>query len=45
VEFYNVFNRHRFADPDTNIASPTFGKVINLTGDSRQGQIGVRFEW
>ena len=45
VEFYNIFNRHHFADPDTNIASSTFGKVINLSGDPRQGQIGVRFEW
>ncbi|MBZ5582526.1 MAG: TonB-dependent receptor [Acidobacteriia bacterium] len=45
AEFYNIFNRHHFDDPDTNIASPTFGKVINLTGDARQGQLGLRFEW
>lgn len=45
MEYYNIFNRHHFANPDTNIASPTFGKVINLTGDARQGQIGLRFEW
>jgi len=45
LEFYNIFNRHHFANPDTNIASPTFGRVINVTGDSRTGQIGVRFEW
>lgn len=45
AEFYDIFNRHYFADPDTNIASPTFGQVINLTGSQRQGQLGVRFEF
>ena len=45
AEFYNVFNRHHFANPDTNIASSTFGKVINLSGSPRQGQLGVRFEF
>ena len=45
AEFYNIFNRHFFDRPDTNIASPTFGKVINLTGSPRQGQLGVRFEF
>jgi len=46
VELYNVFNRHHFADPDTNIGNPaTFGQVINLTGSPREGQIGARFEW
>ena len=45
AEFYNIFNRHFFDRPDTNIASPTFGQVINLTGSPRQGQLGVRFEF
>lgn len=45
-EFYNVFNRHHFANPDLNIGSAsTFGKVINLWGSPREGQIGARFEW
>jgi hypothetical protein len=42
----NVFNRHYFADPETNIASPYFGQVTGMGWQSpRQGQIGVRFEW
>lgn len=45
AEFYNIFNRHHFSNPDTNIQSATFGKVINLTGTPREGQIGLRFEW
>ncbi|HSB17110.1 MAG TPA: TonB-dependent receptor [Bryobacteraceae bacterium] len=45
AEFYNVFNRHHFDTPDTNISSGTFGHVINLTGTPREGQFGARFEW
>jgi len=44
-EFINPFNRHYFANPDTNIGSGTFGKVINLWGSPREGQFGARFEW
>jgi len=56
-EMYNIFNRHHFADPDTNIGHKdridpvlglipgTFGRVINVTGSPREGQIGARFEW
>jgi hypothetical protein len=46
-EFLNMFNRHYFANPDTNIGrkATTFGRVINLTGSPREGQIGARFEW
>jgi hypothetical protein len=45
VEHYNVFIRHHLADPDTGIASDTFGQVINPTGKPREGRIGARFEW
>ncbi len=45
VEFYNFFNRHHFATPNTNINAPEFGNVINLTGTPREGQFGARFEW
>jgi hypothetical protein len=44
-EMYNIFNRHHFSNPDLNINSSTFGKVINVTGSPREGQIGARFEW
>lgn len=44
VEFYNVFNRHTFSDPDSNIADgPLFGKVLGLAGSPRTGQFGARF--
>ena len=45
-ELLNVFNRHYFADPDTNLGSPSFGHVTSTGWQTpRQGQIGVRFEW
>jgi hypothetical protein len=44
VEFYNVFNRHTFANPDSNIADGArFGKVLGLAGAPRTGQFGLRF--
>ena len=45
-EVINVFNRHYFADPETNVGSPYFGQVTSLGGQTpRQGQLGVRFQW
>jgi hypothetical protein len=44
-ELYNAFNRHHFGNPDTNIASPTFGQVTGMWGDPRQGQLGARFSF
>ncbi|MBV9301300.1 MAG: TonB-dependent receptor [Acidobacteriaceae bacterium] len=45
VEFYNIFNRHTFADPDTNLKDATFGYVTGVNSLPRQGQFGIRFEW
>lgn len=45
VEFYNIFNRHSFVNPDTNLSSPTFGYVTGVSSSPRQGQFGARFEW
>ena len=45
AEFFNVFNRHYFDNPDTNIASSTFGNVLSVGGTPRVGQLGARFEW
>jgi Carboxypeptidase regulatory-like domain len=46
VEFYNIFNRHYLADPNTNPASQYFGYVTGATNDPpRQGQFGARFTW
>jgi len=45
VEFYNIFNRHGFADPDTNLQSKTFGYVTGVNSTPRNGQFGARFQW
>lgn len=46
VEFYNIFNRHYLADPNTDSSSPYFGYVTGATSDPpRQGQFGARFTW
>jgi hypothetical protein len=36
-EFFNIFNHAEFANPDTNIASGTFGQILNtgVPGDPR----------
>ncbi len=44
-ELINIFNRKYFSNPVTAIANPNFGNVISLTGEPRQGQVGLRFEW
>jgi hypothetical protein len=43
VEFYNLFNRHYFANPDSNIGDAGFGYVSNVTGSPRNGQFAIRF--
>jgi len=45
LELINVFNRHYYSNPVTDIGSPYFGYVNSTTGQPRQGQIGVRFQW
>ena len=45
LEFYNIFNRHSFNNPDTNLKSPTFGYVTSVNSTPRNGQFGARFEW
>ncbi|MGH9160472.1 MAG: TonB-dependent receptor domain-containing protein [Vicinamibacteraceae bacterium] len=45
AEFYNVFNRHYFGPPVTDIDSPLFGQVTSAGGSPRTGQIGVRLDW
>jgi len=43
IEFYNVFNRHQLAGPDTNMSDPTFGQIIGYSGfGGRVGQFGAR---
>jgi hypothetical protein len=45
AEFFNVFNRHYWANPNLTMGSPYFGHVTDTTGSPRQGQLGARFEW
>ncbi len=45
LEFYNIFNRHSFNNPDTNLNSPTFGYVTSVSSTPRNGQFGARFEF
>lgn len=45
AEFLNIFNRHYFDNPTTDMNSPYFGQVVSSTGTPRQGQLGARFEF
>jgi hypothetical protein len=46
VEFYNVFNRHAFAEPNTGSpGSSQFGLVLGDTGTHRTGQFEARFRF
>lgn len=46
-EFFNVFNRHSYAGPDTNPTSTTFGRITSGGGNpgARTGQVGARFSF
>ncbi|MFB3923543.1 MAG: carboxypeptidase regulatory-like domain-containing protein [Terriglobia bacterium] len=43
-EFFNVFNRHTFNNPNTSLGS-NLGQVLSASGSPRVGQLGARFEW
>jgi hypothetical protein len=43
-EMINIFNRHSFAGPDTNMSSSSFGNIRTASG-GRIGQFGMRLEW
>ncbi|MBS1852502.1 MAG: TonB-dependent receptor [Acidobacteria bacterium] len=45
LEFYNIFNRHGFANPVTDLTSADFGVVTGVSGTPRNGQFGARFQW
>jgi hypothetical protein len=45
MEFYNLFNRNTFANPNTSVDSPQFGYVTGSTDTPRQGQFGARLQW
>jgi len=45
LELINVFNRHYYTNPVTDIGSQYFGYVTSTTGQPRQGQVGIRFQF
>ena len=44
ADFFNLFNRHYWANPVEGFKSPYFGHVDGVSGN-RTGQLGARFEW
>jgi hypothetical protein len=47
-EFFNIFNRVQFCDPDGNysdITSGAFGRTSCQNNTPRQGQLGIRLNW
>ena len=45
VEFYNALNHPQFANPDTNLASPTFGVINSTAVNPRVGQLALRYSF
>jgi hypothetical protein len=44
VQFFDVFNRHFWGNPNTSITNKFFGQVTGVSG-FRYGQFGARFEF
>jgi len=45
MEFYNLFNRHDFYNPDMDPGSATFGQIYTVGNARRIGQFGARFDF
>ena len=46
MDFFNAFNRHQWAYPNTDISSSSFGQVLSKAGGgNRQGQISARISF
>jgi hypothetical protein len=43
AEFFNAFNHPQFANPDSNITSPTFGVITSSAVNPRVIQFGLKF--
>jgi hypothetical protein len=41
--FFNVFNHPQFANPENDLASPTFGVISSTAVNPRVGQLALRF--
>jgi hypothetical protein len=44
-EMFNMFNRHVFAVPNTNLNNNAFGQVNSTVGEARQMQVGLKLYW
>jgi hypothetical protein len=44
-EFYNALNHPQFANPDTNLSSPTFGVITSTSVNPRVGQLALTYEF
>jgi|GEM_PF-103636 len=44
-EFFNIFNRPNFALPDSEVTSPTFGRIFNTVGAPRIIQFALRYSF
>ena len=42
---FNMFNRHVFAVPNTNLNNNAFGQVNSTVGEARQMQVGLKIYW
>ena len=44
AQFFDIFNRHHWGQPNLDMNSPLFGHVTSVSGN-RYGQLSARFEW
>jgi hypothetical protein len=44
-EFFNVFNTVNFGAPNSDINSPSFGKITTIAGTPRNGQVAGTISW
>jgi hypothetical protein len=45
AEIFNAFNTVNYDNPETNINSPNFGRIINIVGRPRVMQFGLRLNF
>ena len=44
MDAFNAFNRVNYSNPNTNITSPDFGRILSSTG-ARTAQLGARLSF
>jgi hypothetical protein len=43
LEAFNVTNHFNWGTPNSNLLSPTFGRILSMTGDPRILQFGIKY--